>query len=300
MIKIIFCCSWDTNFKKILEQKMLPLTPSNKGIWKNVEAVDNVNDAEWLVILDDLIDKRLIKRFKNNIIRIPREPGNNKIYKFKHFKNYNNFYHCWTSIMCIGYKNYDFLSNFKIPEKNKLCSTITSKLIVNSFYAKRVNFIKKLSEREVFYDKIDIFGYDWTKEDLGKMYKGSLGGFNVGTSNIKKVDHSDKTKWDGLENYHYSICIENCKMKNYFSEKITDCILSWTIPIYCGCPNISDFFPEECYYTIDIESNDCFDKIKEILDKPVTEEQIKALEKARDLILNKYNIWNEINNIINK
>jgi len=40
----------------------------------------------------------------------------------------------------------------------------------------------------------------------------------------------------------FSIIIENCKDKNYFSEKLIDCLLCKTIPIFWGCDNIGDFF----------------------------------------------------------
>ena len=40
----------------------------------------------------------------------------------------------------------------------------------------------------------------------------------------------------------FSIIIENSSDKNYFSEKLIDCFLAKTIPLYWGCYNISDFF----------------------------------------------------------
>lgn len=45
--------------------------------------------------------------------------------------------------------------------------------------------------------------------------------------------------------YQYSVCIENSSRENYFSEKITDCILNKTIPIYWGCSNINEFYNPE-------------------------------------------------------
>ena len=29
------------------------------------------------------------------------------------------------------------------------------------------------------------------------------------------------------------------------SEKIADCFLAWTMPIYYGCPRIAEYFPAE-------------------------------------------------------
>jgi len=49
-------------------------------------------------------------------------------------------------------------------------------------------------------------------------------------------------KLDGLKNYRYSIAMENSKHDFYFTEKLLDCFLTGTIPIYWGCPGISKFF----------------------------------------------------------
>ena len=49
-------------------------------------------------------------------------------------------------------------------------------------------------------------------------------------------------KIDALRNFRYSICIENCRANFYFSEKLIDCFLSGTVPIYWGCPAIGLFF----------------------------------------------------------
>ena len=49
-------------------------------------------------------------------------------------------------------------------------------------------------------------------------------------------------KEEGLTEYRYSIVVENSNEKNYFTEKILDCFLTGTIPIYWGCPNLDSFF----------------------------------------------------------
>lgn len=42
--------------------------------------------------------------------------------------------------------------------------------------------------------------------------------------------------------WQFHICVENCRIDNYFSEKLIDCLVTGTVPIYRGCPNIADFF----------------------------------------------------------
>lgn len=45
-----------------------------------------------------------------------------------------------------------------------------------------------------------------------------------------------------LDAYRYHIAIENMQSKYYFTEKILNCFISMTIPIYIGAFNIGDFF----------------------------------------------------------
>lgn len=67
------------------------------------------------------------------------------------------------------------------------------------------------------------------------------------TNNIKFSDtlHDGLLPNDIKDNLFYSqftIVIENCVQENYFSEKLIDALLTKTIPIYFGCPNIHEFF----------------------------------------------------------
>ena len=43
----------------------------------------------------------------------------------------------------------------------------------------------------------------------------------------------------------YGIAIENFSHRNFFTEKILDCFLLKTIPLYWGCSNIDEFFNPE-------------------------------------------------------
>lgn len=42
--------------------------------------------------------------------------------------------------------------------------------------------------------------------------------------------------------YQFSLVIENSRQENYFTEKLIDCLVTKTIPIYYGCPNINTWF----------------------------------------------------------
>lgn len=40
----------------------------------------------------------------------------------------------------------------------------------------------------------------------------------------------------------FSIAVESSRENSYFTEKLIDCLLTKTVPVYWGCPNIEDFF----------------------------------------------------------
>jgi hypothetical protein len=50
------------------------------------------------------------------------------------------------------------------------------------------------------------------------------------------------SKIELFDTFKYSLVIENSRQTNYFTEKLIDCLITKTIPIYWGCPNISNFF----------------------------------------------------------
>lgn len=45
-----------------------------------------------------------------------------------------------------------------------------------------------------------------------------------------------------LENYKYHIAVENQISNGYFTEKITNCFLAMTVPVYIGAPDIGRYF----------------------------------------------------------
>ena len=71
-----------------------------------------------------------------------------------------------------------------------------------------------------------------------------------------------ENKIDGLKDYQFSIAIENVAEQNWFTEKLLDCFLTGTIPVYYGCPNLGQFgFDTEG--VVRIESKVGFDQIKD-------------------------------------
>lgn len=54
-----------------------------------------------------------------------------------------------------------------------------------------------------------------------------------------------KTKIDGLRDYMFSIVMENGIYDDYWTEKLTDCFATGTVPIYWGTKNIPNIFDKD-------------------------------------------------------
>ena len=114
-----------------------------------------------------------------------------------------------------------------------------------------------------------------------------------------------ENKIDGLKDYQFSIAIENVSEQNWFTEKLLDCFLSGAIPVYYGCPNLTQFgFDPQGI--IRIETKLDFDQIKDDInsdlykkaaDSGAIEHNFKKAHEYMDLELR---VIDEVNKFIKK
>jgi hypothetical protein len=71
-----------------------------------------------------------------------------------------------------------------------------------------------------------------------EIIKSKLVDMDVFGRGYKQIDN----KILGLKDYMFSLIIENDNTDNWFTEKIIDCLITGTIPIYWGCSNIDKYF----------------------------------------------------------
>jgi hypothetical protein len=167
-------------------------------------------------------------------------------------------------------KTYNDLNLFTKIEKSKVLSSICSNSTYTEGQKKRYAFVNKIIGH--FKDEINAYGrgYDYV------------------------ID-----KFDGLAPYKYSIAIENSVFPDYWTEKIMDCYLSLTMPIYYGCPNIYDFFPKESLIAIDINDyKNSILTIEQAIEEKYYEKYFEQIAISKNLILNKYQILPAILEII--
>jgi hypothetical protein len=156
-------------------------------------------------------------------------------------------------------QNISSLENLALPEKTRPLSAIVSSLKQLEGHRLRLNFVNQL-RKEI--PDLDMFG--------------------------KGINHITD-KMDGLLPYRYSLAIENASIPYYFTEKINDCFLAYTVPLYYGCSNITKFFPSKSLITVDINDSDAaIKKIKDIILNDDWAARIEAVREARQLVLHRY------------
>lgn len=107
-----------------------------------------------------------------------------------------------------------------------------------------------------------------------------------------------KYKFDGLKDYAYSIAMENCQHDIYFSEKIIDCFMTGTVPIYWGSNDITSVFNQEGMFIFN-NMNELEEIIKGLHEAKVSHEVIEEnFETAKDMSVTENNIMRTLEDVL--
>lgn len=168
-----------------------------------------------------------------------------------------------------SYLNYN--SDFKDIPKTKTMSIIFSNKQWTDGHKYRHKFVKQILESTL---PIDIYGLGCT----GMMSMDSR----------IKGPFSSTEPYDG---YMFHITIENVSIPEYFSEKITQSLVSKCVPIYWGCTNIENYFPNMTYKLsgniekdMKLISNICNNPEKFYIDKLINVEYVKKTSNIENLL----------------
>jgi hypothetical protein len=272
-----------TNIKNL---PLLRQSKSNKGIWDGVTfTFDPIKKFDYLLILNFVSEDVVVTCPPENVWAIIQEPylpqyfgwvkeGHShfaKVFTPKIVNKTSKYIESHPALNWHVNKSYDELASMNSPPiKTKEVSWITSNKGDFPGHRKRMSFLSQISDYSPM--NIDIYG------------KG-----------IKYIED----KWEALAPYKYSLAIENSSIANYWTEKIMDCYLSYTLPFYYGAANLEQYFPNDSFIRIDINdpvgaSNIMAAAIK----NNEWERRLPSIIAAREKVLNNYQLFPYIANII--
>lgn len=291
--RIAFVCNWGNSSEELLVF-LARQTPGGQGAWGPLRGVATPREADWLVVLEDLpAGTRRSDIDLERTIFLPREPVAVRAHKdYEALRAPLAFTHedIHQAAVWRVMRPYEELAAAEYPAKTRPLSSVTSAANQTPGHATRLRFLRDFAHRHP--GVLDVYGYGW-KDELGEAYKGE-----IGNRFAKITDFPALCKLGGLGDYRYALAFENCRAKNYFSEKAVDCWLAWAKPIYWGCPNLADYFPPESFHAIDPEGPGCVDRVAELVAQPISEREIAAMREARRLVLERYNIWPTVQEIV--
>lgn len=251
-------------------------TPGGTGRWEDIQFVNPSTpnqQFDYVVVCNKAARATQVLCSPENIWAILHEPPNETFAHWHHgFPVYARIYTQDTGRKGAKYrlshpalpwhmdKSYDELSVCPVPPKPKTLSWITSARTDTLGHRQRMRFLARLQDTVTF----DLFGRGFQPLN---------------------------DKWEGLAPYRYSIAVENFQNPYYWTEKIADCFLAYTLPIYHGCQRITSYFPAEAMIRIDINSPDVVEQIRDVLAQDPWEQRLDAIIEARKRVLNRHQLF---------
>ena len=258
---------------------LLRQTPGGKGIWDGVRfTTDDVEECDALVVLNNRM-KRAVHTHcpQGRVWALMQEPYAKGFTDWM-VEGHEAFDRVYTNYLPSSDPKYiasqpalpwhvnrtfDELTTCAMPEKNRPLSWIVGNLHDLPGHMKRGVFLRAVQADKTI--DVDLYG---------------------------RAVNFIEDKWDGLAPYRYSIAAENTSWPDYWTEKIADCFLTWTVPFYHGCGNLEKYFPADSFIRIDLDKPDeAIAIIKRYLREDDWSRRLPALEEARRRVLYDYQIF---------
>ena len=195
-----------------------------------------------------------------------------------HYKHLLKYHHLFDLIL-----THDKVVLSAFPDKSAFIPADTVSVDKSSFGINVEN--KKNILSHIYSSKQQTYGHKLrheVAEMIEERFPGKCDFFGSGASRYIRYKHN------ALQSYLYSVVIENAMYDHYYTEKIMDCFVSGTIPIYYGTKSTSTAFDEGGIIYFDgIES--LSNILSKLFENPwkIYNERLKSLY-ANYLIVRKY------------
>ncbi len=276
---------------------LLQQTPGRTGIWQDVQFTEEkTQDCDFCVILNNLGAGEEIPFPPERVFRVVQEPPTEFFKKWHVNPSYSiKTFTCDPECSGVKYvrshplvpwhinRDYDFLTRTAISPKTALLSWITSTKDILPGHRRRMDFLRAISGNIAALDLLGTQVHHIVNPEARR--KNAIEQQQLGFCMVED-------KWAGLAPYKYSLAIENFSGPDYWTEKLADCFLAWTMPIYFGCTNLEEYFPAGSFINIDIGNpGQAIEIILRILRDDPWEKRLAAISEARRAVLEKHQLF---------
>jgi len=159
--------------------------------------------------------------------------------------------------------DYDALAALTPPDKQEAVSIILSKKAKLPKHRARLAFVAEA--QRVLGKRVRVFGR----------------GFE---------EVADKA--EAITPFAYHIVLENNDLPHFWTEKTADSLLGWALPLFSGCANISDHFPQDAFIPLDIsDPRAAAVRVQAILEEAPYQARLPALATARKRLMEEHNLF---------
>jgi hypothetical protein len=273
----------------VLDWPFLRQTPGGAGIWGNCRFVvdEPVESCDFWVVHDGMRETESTRCPPGATLLMTGEPPSVKLYRPGFVAQFGAVLTChrqlvhprvtlgqtalpWhlgrrqQALRNLGFAHdYDELKGITSWAKDRLISVITSDKRQTAGHVRRLALVRRLKAH--FGDRLDVFG-----------------------RGIREVED----KWEAIAPYRYHIVIENGVYPDYWTEKLADCLLAGAFPLYLGCPNVDEYFPAATMARLDARNPArAIATIEQAIAEQRYERSVDAIASARQLVLDRYNLF---------
>lgn len=148
------------------------------------------------------------------------------------------------------------------------------KALAASLHDQRLDAIEFFAARK----ELDLYGEGWDRWEAHPASRASRLRELVGGQYLGRCGNKQET----LGDYRYSICFENMVLPGYMTEKMIDCFVAGTVPLYRGAPDIEALVPVESF--IDLRKFDSYDQVDALMDAMNEQAALNMINAGREYL----------------
>lgn len=257
-------------------------------VFDNVQLIltEETGEYDWLIVCHDLAagrqrTSRVVHCPRAHTVFITYEPSSVTLLSEAFLQQFGHVISCHEPhtvahenvrfaappLLSWGYDTsmeYEQIAAAPMPDKTKTLSTFCSeKSMSHTLHRQRLLFTRKLQAQ---LPELEVFG-----PGAGRV-----------------MQH----KRPGIDPYRYHLVVENSLCPHYWTEKLSDAFLGWSLPFYVGAPNVCNYFPEQSLVQIDIcNFRESLARIRRAIADNEYERRLPAIREARRRVLEEYNFF---------